>query len=84
MRQEQRFLLAFMLMIGVLVGTNILFPPVPPEEVSGPEGVTPSGPLTSSGGRGGNRMFVPTRTPIISMNASRNRCSCRILPYVLT
>ena len=45
MRQEQRFLLAFMLMIGVLVGTNILFPP---EEVSGPEGVTP-GQLDGSG-----------------------------------
>ncbi len=48
MRQEQRFLLAFMLMIGVLVGTNILFPPLPPEEVSGPEGVTP-GQLDGSG-----------------------------------
>ena len=38
MRQEARFLLAITLMILVLVGTNILFPPIPPEEVSGPEG----------------------------------------------
>ena len=41
MRQEQRFLLAIMLMILVLVGTNILFPPIPPEEVVGPEGDAP-------------------------------------------
>jgi len=41
MRQEQRFLLAIMLMILVLVGTNILFPPIPPEEVAGPEGDAP-------------------------------------------
>ena len=41
MRQEARFLLAITLMIVVLVGTNMLFPPVPPEEVSGPEGVAP-------------------------------------------
>ena len=41
MRQEQRFLLAITLMILVLVGTNILFPPIPPEEVAGPEGDAP-------------------------------------------
>jgi YidC/Oxa1 family membrane protein insertase len=41
MRQEQRFLLAITLMILVLVGTNILFPPIPPEEVVGPEGDAP-------------------------------------------
>ncbi len=41
MRQEQRFLLAIMLMILVLVGTNILFPPIPPEEVVSPEGDAP-------------------------------------------
>jgi len=38
MRQEARFLLAIALMILVLVTTNILFPPAPPEDVSGPEG----------------------------------------------
>ena len=38
MRQEVRFLLAITLMIIVLVGTNILFPPVPPEEAIGPSG----------------------------------------------
>ena len=34
MRTEVRFLLAIVLMIGVLVGTNLLFPPVPPPEVA--------------------------------------------------
>ncbi len=32
MNTEVRFLLAIALMLGVLVGTNLLFPPVPPEE----------------------------------------------------
>jgi YidC/Oxa1 family membrane protein insertase len=41
MRQEARFLLAIMLMIVVLVGTNLLFPPVPPDE-----GITPGGEVT--------------------------------------
>jgi YidC/Oxa1 family membrane protein insertase len=41
MRQEARFLMAITLMILVLVGTNILFPPIPPEEVSGPEEEVP-------------------------------------------
>ncbi|MFQ5537309.1 MAG: membrane protein insertase YidC [Gemmatimonadota bacterium] len=31
MRTEVRFLLAMVLMLGVLVGTNLLFPPIPPE-----------------------------------------------------
>jgi YidC/Oxa1 family membrane protein insertase len=31
MKTEVRFLLAVLLMLGVLVGTNYLFPPVPPE-----------------------------------------------------
>ena len=48
MRSEVRFLLAITLMILVLVTTNILFPPIPPEEVSGPEGGVP-GQLDSSG-----------------------------------
>ncbi|MEC7847725.1 MAG: hypothetical protein VYA70_10095, partial [Gemmatimonadota bacterium] len=51
MRQEQRFLLAIMLMILVLVGTNILFPPIPPEGVAGPEGDAP-GQLDGPGVRG--------------------------------
>ena len=33
MNQEARFLLAITLMILVLVGTNLLFPPIPPEEL---------------------------------------------------
>jgi len=36
MRTELRFLLAIVLMVGVLVGTNLLFPPVPPEPPVGP------------------------------------------------
>lgn len=32
MRTEIRFLLAILLMVGVLIGTNLLFPPIIPEE----------------------------------------------------
>ena len=32
MKTEARFLVAIVLMVGVLVGTNLLFPPVPPDE----------------------------------------------------
>jgi YidC/Oxa1 family membrane protein insertase len=49
MRQEVRFLLAITLMILVLVGTNLLFPPIPPEEGIAPEGEVP-GQLDGSGG----------------------------------
>ena len=52
MRQEARFLLAITLMILVLIGTNLLFPPVPPEEGIGPEGDAP-GQLDGSGVAGG-------------------------------
>ena len=58
MRQEARFLLAITLMILVLVGTNILFPPIPPEEVSGPEGNTP-GQLDVSGDAGAPGIPLP-------------------------
>src|SRR5690606_11462221 len=37
MRTEIRFLLAILLMLGVLVGTNLLFPPVVPEVEEGME-----------------------------------------------
>ena len=36
MKQEARFLLAITLMILVLVGTNLLFPPIPPEGLAQP------------------------------------------------
>lgn len=39
MNTEVRFLLAIVLMLGVLVGTNILFPPIPPEEGVAPDTV---------------------------------------------
>jgi YidC/Oxa1 family membrane protein insertase len=48
MRQEARFLLAITLMILVLIGTNLLFPPIPPEEGIVPEGDAP-GQLDGSG-----------------------------------
>ena len=51
MRQEARFLLAIALMILVLVGTNILFPPIPPEELSEPGGEA-AGQLDGSGRAG--------------------------------
>ena len=58
MRQEGRFLLAITLMILVLVGTNILFPPIPPEEVSGREGDAP-GQLDVSGDAGAPSIPLP-------------------------
>ena len=58
MRQEARFLLAITLMILVLVGTNILFPPIPPEEVSGPEGDAP-GQLDGSADAGAPLIPLP-------------------------
>jgi YidC/Oxa1 family membrane protein insertase len=39
MRTEIRFLLAVVLMIAVLVITNVLFPPAPPEAPPGPSGI---------------------------------------------
>ncbi|MDH5590375.1 MAG: YidC/Oxa1 family insertase periplasmic-domain containing protein [Gemmatimonadota bacterium] len=39
MKTEVRFLLAIFLMMGVLVGTNMLFPPVVPDEVPVPDSV---------------------------------------------
>ena len=55
MRQEARFLLAIALMVLVLVTTNILFPPVPPEEPTGLEGDVPG----QVDGVGGNAPAVP-------------------------
>jgi YidC/Oxa1 family membrane protein insertase len=51
MRQEVRFLLAITLMVLVLITTNVLFPPVAPEEGVGSEGDAP-GQLDSSGVEG--------------------------------
>ncbi len=58
MPQEARFLLAITLMILVLVGTNLLFPPIPPEEVGGPEGEVP-GQLDRSGDAGAPSIPLP-------------------------
>jgi YidC/Oxa1 family membrane protein insertase len=48
MRTEIRFLLAVVLMIGVLVITNIAFPPVPPEVPTAPESPGDDKPGTST------------------------------------
>ena len=70
MRQEQRFLLAITLMILVLVGTNILFPPIPPEEVVSPEGDAP-GQLDGTGVTG-----VPS-APLGGSAAARGAAATR-------
>jgi YidC/Oxa1 family membrane protein insertase len=59
MRQEARFLLAIALMIGVLVTTNILFPPVPPEEplATGPDSAVVAGERGAEAAPGG--VFTP-------------------------
>lgn len=52
MKTELRFLLAIVLMLGVLVGTNLLFPPVVPDEAMGPDStavVDTSGPAGPEG-----------------------------------
>lgn len=50
MNQESRFVLAISLMILVLVGTNILFPPIRPEEVDLPgTGVDAGAPSVGTG-----------------------------------
>jgi YidC/Oxa1 family membrane protein insertase len=55
MRQEVRFLLAITLMILVLIATNVLFPPVLPQEEVAPDGEVP-GQLDGSGGAGAPSM----------------------------
>jgi len=59
MRQEARFVLAIALMIGVLVATNILFPPVPPEEplATGPDSAVVAGERGAEAAPGG--VFTP-------------------------
>ncbi|MEX0837433.1 MAG: membrane protein insertase YidC [Gemmatimonadota bacterium] len=55
MRTEIRFLMAIVLMLGVLVGTNLLFPPVVPEGEEGAEATSDSvaGAPEESGAAGG-------------------------------
>lgn len=75
MRTEVRFLLAMVLMIGVLVVTNLLFPPIPPESPPGSGGSTvgsPGAPKadtvaqgTGSGGGGDPTLPVPSPAPVL-------------------
>jgi len=67
MNQESRFVLAISLMILVLVGTNILFPPIRPEELDLPGPEADSGVLTPTEGRATPALEIPSvrevRTP---------------------
>jgi YidC/Oxa1 family membrane protein insertase len=65
MRTELRFLLAIGLMLLVLVGTNVLFPPVPPEPpvTELPDG---TGPTVSTPSIGSAGDVVPPAVPPIS------------------
>lgn len=70
MRQEARFLLAITLMILVLITTNILFPPVPPQEGVGSEGDAP-GQLDGSGAAGAPS--IPLGEPDTGTGASADQ-----------
>ncbi|MEX2528159.1 MAG: membrane protein insertase YidC [Gemmatimonadota bacterium] len=73
MRTEVRFLLAMLLMLGVLVGTNLLFPPVPPPEMTQEVEVpaTPGGSLPDGAvgpdGAGAEAPVIPGDTQSSSM-----------------
>jgi len=70
MRQEARFLLAITLMIVVLVGTNLLFPPVPPDE-----GITPEGEVTGQldGAAGAVAPSIPLGGPTAGPGAAADQ-----------
>lgn len=60
MNQESRFVLAISLMILVFVGTNILFPPIPPEELDRPGTGASAGALTPTGGTAAAPLEIPS------------------------
>ncbi|MFV2006147.1 MAG: membrane protein insertase YidC [Longimicrobiales bacterium] len=60
MSQEIRFVLAISLMILVLVGTNILFPPIRPDELGPPGTAADSGALTPTVGTTTPPLEIPT------------------------
>ncbi|GMR14013.1 MAG: membrane protein insertase YidC [Gemmatimonadota bacterium] len=60
MNQESRFVLAISLMILVLVGTNILFPPIPPEEIDVPGTAADSSALTPATGTERPPLEIPS------------------------
>lgn len=79
MKSEARFVLAVVLMLGVLVGTSYLFPPAPAEEGAGGEVVsdsaTVSGTEVSGGGRdtgseGAGSGGAEVRDPLAALGAS--------------
>jgi YidC/Oxa1 family membrane protein insertase len=79
MRTEIRFLLAVVLMIAVLVITNLMFPPVPPDEPLGPAGLdsaqvaqpedTQGTRLPTEVGEPNRAAELPSREPVISRTA---------------
>ncbi|HKJ02092.1 MAG TPA: hypothetical protein VJ997_06540, partial [Longimicrobiales bacterium] len=61
MKTEVRFVLAIGLMLVVLVGTNLLFPPVVPDEVVQPDtAVTQTEPSSPSPGPGDDVVLPPS------------------------
>ena len=76
MRTEIRFLLAVVLMIAVLVITNLMFPPVPPEETVAPAGIdsvqvaqpedTQGVQLPAQEGEPEQALEPPSRDPVIT------------------
>jgi YidC/Oxa1 family membrane protein insertase len=64
MKTEIRFFLAMLLMLGVLVGTNFLFPPLVEEEAGGPA-VTTEAPSTGSPAEPGGAGAPASATPAV-------------------
>jgi YidC/Oxa1 family membrane protein insertase len=64
MKTEVRFLLAIFLMLGVLVGTNLMFPPIVPDAalLTDSIGAVPSGAATE-GGTAAGVPEIPTSSP---------------------
>ena len=83
MRTEIRFLMAIVLMLGVLVGTNLLFPPVVPEGQDGAEPTADSvagGPVEVGGGRGAPGADGAQDTPVSATPTPDERPSVGAAP----
>ncbi len=62
MKTEARFLVAIVLMVGVLIGTNLLFPPVPPDDPVEVGETDTGAPVDESGDASGAVAGTATRT----------------------
>jgi YidC/Oxa1 family membrane protein insertase len=67
MKTEVRFLLAIFLMLGVLVGTNLMFPPMVPDAVllTDSIGAVPPGAATGGSTTAGAPEILTSRPPVI-------------------